>query len=110
MGIEDCAVLSELLADKLITKSCHLEDALSVFDNVRRKRGQWLVQSSRHIGDCYEWRGQGVGKAFKKIEEEINHRNGVIANVNVEEMCNEARQLLKERLLSASTNGTNGSS
>jgi salicylate hydroxylase len=109
MGIEDCAVLSELLADELITKNHQIEDVLAVFDIVRRKRGQWLVQSSRHIGDCYEWRAKGVGKDFKKIEEEINHRNGIIANVNVEEMCNEARQLLKDRLTSTSLNGINGS-
>ena len=109
MGIEDCAVLSELLADETISNNHDVEAALAVFDSVRRQRGQWLVQSSRHIGDCYEWLAKGVGDDFKKIESEINHRNGIIANVNVREMCEDARKQLKQRMSSASTSGSSSS-
>lgn len=105
MGIEDCAVLSELLSDGSITTRQDINTALAVFDEVRRPRGQWLVQSSQHIGNCYEWITEGVGHDFKKIEHEINTRNGIIANVNVKELCDQARSLLKERLDLVSTNG-----
>lgn len=95
MGIEDCAVLSELLADQSICSIQDIETALAVYDGVRRPRGQWLVQSSAHIGNCYEWLAKGVGSDFGKIEEQINHRNGIIANVNVPEMGAAAKKLLR---------------
>ena len=107
MGIEDCAVLSELLSHEAIAKQQDLNIVLAVFDEVRRERGQWLVQSSQHIGNCYEWIAKGVGDDFEKIEHEIKTRNGIIANVNVRGMCDQARALLKERLAS-SANSTNG--
>jgi salicylate hydroxylase len=107
MGIEDCAVLSELLSHESITQQQDLNIVLSVFDKVRRERGQWLVQSSQHIGNCYEWIAKGVEDNFEKIEHEINTRNGIIANVNVRELCDQARGLLKDRL-ALSANSTNG--
>lgn len=74
--------------------------ALAAFDSSRRERSQWLVESSRFIGDCYEWRAPGVGDDFQKIEEEINRRTGFIYNVDIEDMCEEAKEVLG-RMLSA---------
>lgn len=71
-----------------------LDAALATFDATRRERTQWLVQSSRFTGDVYEWRAPGVGADLGRIEEEINRRNGIIANVDVEGMCLEARGVL----------------
>ncbi|KAI9926708.1 hypothetical protein ASPWEDRAFT_177282 [Aspergillus wentii DTO 134E9] len=96
--IEDTAVLATLLADDRVQSHKDLEAALAVYDESRRERSQWLVQSSRRIGDCYEWRAEGVGRDFAKIEEEINTRNGMIANVDVDGMCEEARGELGRRL------------
>lgn len=62
------------------------------------ERAQWLIQSSRWIGDCYEWRARGIGKDFGKIEKEINERNSIITDVNVEEMCEKARKELGSKL------------
>ena len=107
MGIEDCAVLSELLSDESITKQQDLNALFAVFNDVRRERGQWLVQSSQHIGNCYEWIAKDVGDDFDKIEHEINTRNSIIANVDVRELCEQARGFLGDRLAS-STNSTNG--
>ena len=92
--IEDSAVLAELLADDTVRTVRDLEAVFATFDDQRRERGQWLVNSSRRVGDCYEWRAQGIGKDFRKIEAEINERNGVIANVDVRKMCKIARQQL----------------
>ena len=96
--IEDSAVLAELLADRRVLTGEHLEALFATFDAVRRPRGNWLVQSSRRIGDCYEWRAEGVGQDFKAIEAEISSRNSTIANVDCKEMCYEARRQLGKQL------------
>lgn len=96
--IEDSAVLAELLADERVTSRDALEAVFSTFDSQRRERGRFLVETSRFIGECYEWQADGVGTDFKRIEEEINKRNGMIANIDVVKMCEEARYELGERL------------
>ncbi|KAL1953766.1 hypothetical protein VTO42DRAFT_2297 [Malbranchea cinnamomea] len=98
--IEDSAVLAELIADERVTSGRDLEAVFAAFDSTRRERGQWLVQSSRFIGDCYEWRAEGVGSDFSKIEHEINTRNGIIANIDMDEMCAQAKKELRRILLS----------
>lgn len=75
-----------------------LEAVGKTFDRVRRQRTQWLVRSSRFIGDCYEWRAEGVGRDFGRIEHEINARNRIIGDVDVEEMCRSAVGELEGRL------------
>ena len=96
--IEDSAVMAELLADERVQSGKDLEAVFAAFDASRKERGQWLVQSSRRIGDCYEWRAEGVGKNFKMIEAEINDRNDVIANVDLMQMCVQAREELAQNL------------
>ena len=96
--IEDSAVLASLLSDEHVKSAADLGVAFATFNDRRKERGQWLVQSSRWIGDCYEWRAKGIGRNFAKIENEINDRNGIIANVDVEQMCAEAREDLEKRL------------
>ncbi|KAI9040779.1 FAD/NAD(P)-binding domain-containing protein [Aspergillus affinis] len=96
--IEDTAILAAMLEDDRVTSVRDLEAVLATFDSTRRERTQWLVQSSRFIGDCYEWRAEGVGRNFKKIEEAINYRNGVIANVDIRQMCKNAVDELGGRL------------
>ncbi|OQN95130.1 hypothetical protein B0A48_18794 [Cryoendolithus antarcticus] len=92
--IEDSAALAELLADDGVKAVRDLEAVFAIFNAQRRERGQWLVNSSRRVGDCYEWRAQRIGRDFGKIEAEINERNGVIANVDLRQMCKVARQQL----------------
>ncbi|KAH2138764.1 hypothetical protein KXW66_008394 [Aspergillus fumigatus] len=96
--IEDTAVLATLLEDERVQSHKDLEAALAAYDTSRRERSQWLVQSSRFIGNSYEWLAEGVGDDFKKIEEAINHRNGIIANADIPKMCQEAREQLGKRL------------
>ncbi|KEZ46252.1 Salicylate hydroxylase [Scedosporium apiospermum] len=96
--IEDTAVLAELLKDEHVRNPTDLEAVFAAFDAARRERCQWLVQSSRRIGDCYEWRATGVGRDFKKIEEEINERMGIISSLDIHEACEQAREYLKRNL------------
>ena len=103
LAIEDSAVLSEMIADERVTSSSDLETVFAAFNEVRKERGQWLVRASRRAGDLYEWRVEGVGKDFKRIEEEMNESNAVIADVEVRKMCNEAVEVLGKRLGSVKT-------
>ncbi|KAH6656041.1 hypothetical protein BKA67DRAFT_516187 [Truncatella angustata] len=96
--IEDSLVMAELLADEQVQKSSDLEAVFATFDEARRDRSHWLVQSSRFVGDCYEWRAEGVGKDFKKIEEEINSRLSTIGKVDVQKFATDARENLHARL------------
>lgn len=97
--IEDSAILAELLNDDAVRSHADLEAAFAAFDGVRRERCQWLVQSSRRIGDCYEWRAEGVGRDFKKIEREINERLDIIADIDIEGVCEQAKALLRRNRL-----------
>lgn len=91
-------MLAELLADEQVKTQHELEAVFATYDAERRSRAQWLVESSRWVGDCYELRAEGVGNDFTKIQDQINERNGIIANVNIEEMCAKAKDELRRRL------------
>ncbi|RMD44869.1 hypothetical protein DV735_g312, partial [Chaetothyriales sp. CBS 134920] len=96
--IEDSATLATLLADPRVKSPRDLAVVFETFDQARRERGHWLVQSSHHIGNTYEWLVEGIGKDFEKIEAEINRRNSVIADVDVARMCEDARVQLGKNL------------
>lgn len=90
--------MAELLIDERVREPEHLEAVFATFSAERKERGEFLVQSSRFIGDCYEWRENGVGRDMSKIEAEINKRNGIISNVDVTRLCEHARSELGKRL------------
>ncbi|KAH6993635.1 hypothetical protein EDB82DRAFT_524718 [Fusarium venenatum] len=92
--IEDSAVMAELLADEKVQSRSDLEAVFAAFDASRRERTQWLVQSSRFVGDAYEWRAKGVGKDIPGIEREINERIAVISDVEIAKSCEMAREKL----------------
>lgn len=95
MGVEDALVLAELLAR---VGEIHTEDrklllpaALQAYSNVRIERSQWLVQSSREIGEMYEWRSPLTGKDSAKIRAEFDERARKIWNHDVDAMLEKAR-------------------
>jgi salicylate hydroxylase len=98
LGIEDSAILASLLDLEQVQSPSDLEAVFATFNDRRKERGQWLVQSSRWIGDCYEWRAKGIGRDFALIEKEINERNSHIADVDVLKWCEDAREDLERRL------------
>ncbi|OKL61229.1 hypothetical protein UA08_03486 [Talaromyces atroroseus] len=102
--IEDSAVLATLLLAAVETradkegKDIPFESVFAAFDASRRERSQWLVQSSRFIGDCYQWRAEGVDRDFVRMEEEINRRVGIVSTFDVMDACEKAKEDLARRL------------
>jgi len=89
--------MAEILADERVQSLPDIEAAFAAYDESRRERGQWLVDSSRFVGNAYEWRAKGVGKDIPKIEQEINERIGVISNIDLAKSCEMARELLNKK-------------
>lgn len=87
--------MAELLADPVVQTRDDIVRALAVFDKVRRERGRWLARESRYLGDCYHWLAPGIGSEMRKIERVIAEGNRVIGDVDVGEMCFDARVLLR---------------
>ena len=98
--IEDAAVMADLLAapEAQSHGAKGFESAFQVFSDVRKERTQWLVESSRRSGDLYEWRAEGVGKDFAKIEHECRERDVKIWNGQIDDMIKEAMQKLSASL------------
>lgn len=95
--------MAEMLADPSLQSIADLEHAFAAFSNLRQKRGQFLVQSSRRMGDIYEWRAEGVGRDFGKAAAEIRERCAAIGDVSVREMCDEAKSALHSGQKAASS-------
>ena len=104
--IEDSAVLSELLATAAIKlkngsnlgKNQLLEATFATFEAARKERTQWLVQSSRLLGDLYEWRAEGYGSNIEKIKEEVISRSQKIWDYDIKGAVEEAVAELKKRI------------
>lgn len=90
--------MAELLADEHVKSRDDLDAVFSAYNALRRPRCTWLTQSSRFIGKCYDWHGEGVGNDFAKIEAEMVGRNSLIADVDIENLCESARLVLHTKL------------
>lgn len=110
-GIEDALVLSTLLGTELLStlsnddqevvklsKRDRLRAAFEVYDTVRRDRAQWLVESSRIIGEVYEWQHPETGDDSEKCHHEAYWRSHRIWDYDVDDMVKKAEQMLLQRL------------
>jgi salicylate hydroxylase len=92
------AVLSTLLADESLRGPEDLEAVFLAYDESRRPRTQWLVQSSRRAADLYEWRDPKKGKDYDGILREINERQAYIWNLDLQLELDSARRSLTRQL------------
>ncbi|KAH8693298.1 hypothetical protein BGW36DRAFT_302536 [Talaromyces proteolyticus] len=96
MGVEDALVLSELLDHvqslPVSARPHSLAAALQAFSTVRIERSQWLVQSSREIGDIYEWRYPDTGEDSAKCKAEFEWRTKKIWDFDVDAMVAESKK------------------
>lgn len=102
MGVEDALVLAELLArvqaGPIEGRPWQLAAALQAYSGVRIERTQWLVQSSREMGDIYEWRYPPTGKDGAKIQAEFSQRARKIWDFDVNVMLDEARKEFEKQV------------
>jgi salicylate hydroxylase len=108
MGIEDGAVMAELLAEAqrrvqsshegAVTTATALEAAFLTFDACRRERTQWWVQNSRVCGEVFQWRHPSSGRDAERCKEELERRAQQIWSSDVEGMVKDAVKELGETL------------
>jgi salicylate hydroxylase len=106
-AIEDGAVLAwllsavnaRLIADVDTSKKAYLvEKALQTYDNIRLERAQWLVETSRYIGEMYEWQNTRVGSDHMLSAKEIDWRCRRIWDYDVDGMMRQTRELFDRHL------------
>ncbi|KAL8737332.1 MAG: hypothetical protein Q9181_001788 [Wetmoreana brouardii] len=104
-AIEDGAVLARLLdtaGSSLhgagVDRSRAIDAALEAYNAVRIERARWLVESSRFVGEMYEWQDKTIGSDASKLAEEIEWRSRKIWDYDVEGMMGEANCEFDKRL------------
>ncbi|KAK3315838.1 putative monooxygenase [Apodospora peruviana] len=98
-GIEDSLVLAELLAATAeIGEGSRMTEVLQVYNEVRYERSQWLVQSSRVVGEMYEWQDKECGRDAERIGKEVERRSHLIWDYDVDEMVKTALKLMEGRI------------
>lgn len=98
-GIEDAVVLAEVVARAAeeavgssgLDKEELVQRALWTYNNVRYERTQWLVHSSRLIGELFEWQDEGAGRDPGKCEQEVYWRSHQIWDYDIEAMVKHTR-------------------
>lgn len=98
-GIEDCLTLTVLLKAVSERSKLHrptaVRAALQVYNHVRYDRSQWIMDTSRVVGDIYEFQDSNCGSNHTKIAQEIHDRSHRIWDYDIDAMVNEAKKLFE---------------
>ena len=109
MGVEDALVLAELLAHVAARpakgRPQQLAAALRAYSGERLERTHWLVQSSREMGDMYQWRYAPVGEDGAKFKAEHTQRTRKIWDFDVNAMVDRAKKDFEKQTGAVSSNG-----
>ena len=99
-GVEDALALSTVMEEVVTTlkrrgkgasKSAALTAAFEAYDVTRRERSQWLVRSSRSVGDTYEWAHPDCGSDPEKCLKEIEWRTHKIWHFDIDTSLRDVR-------------------
>ncbi|KAB8231151.1 hypothetical protein ETB97_008503 [Aspergillus alliaceus] len=119
-GIEDALCLSTLMSELIMdlrdsrtSKANALRIAFETYDQIRRTRTQWLVNSSRRVCDLFqqpEWANPAKRVKTESCFEEVKDRSYKIWHFNSAAMVDETIQNYRERmqLVTNSAKGANG--
>ncbi|KAK5656799.1 hypothetical protein OQA88_4347 [Cercophora sp. LCS_1] len=103
-AIEDGAVLAHLLGvvDEHTkahpgdacgrTKAALVRKALETYNTVRLERALWLVETSRQVGNMYEWQDPHVVSDHQKCADEIDWRCRKIWHYDIDAMMEETKE------------------
>ncbi|KAJ0159376.1 Salicylate hydroxylase [Colletotrichum tanaceti] len=95
--IEDAAVMASLLAADGVGPGAAVEAAFATFDAHRRRRGEWLVESSRRAGQLFELKSEH-GRDFEKVGAELKAAAETLWGFRVEDNIRQAVEDLRRRL------------
>lgn len=107
MGVEDALVLCEVLdtaqahvrAEAIKSDQTQIgqirrvavERALHAFSRSRKDRTQWLVRSSREMGEMYQWRFGATGREPDRCHSKLEQASRKLWEFNVDKMVAEAK-------------------
>ncbi|KAI8622915.1 putative salicylate hydroxylase [Xylariaceae sp. FL1651] len=100
MGVEDALVLCEVLAEardrrrdskSQTTDRLVVNRALQAFSSVRLERSQWLVHSSREMGEMHQWRHGPTGRDAQSCRAKLEKASRRLWDFSVEKMVLDAR-------------------
>ncbi|KAK8075460.1 hypothetical protein PG997_010123 [Apiospora hydei] len=104
-GFEDALVLTEVLtvlAERAgVVGADVVTEALGVYSDMRYERSQWLVKSSRHVGDTFAWKDGLGGIDKEKFGRDLEDRSHHLWDYDIDDMVKETRSRLKLRLARA---------
>lgn len=113
-GVEDVAVLCavlDLAAKRVDATKCGpkgkaalITTAFETYDAVRRERAQWLIESSRIIGNLYEWQDNEVGSDASKCHDEVYWRSHRIWDYDIDTMMRETAKVFEVRVAEVTKN------
>lgn len=100
-AIEDSLALATALEDVAerfdsapltsMDKKDAVQAALNAYESVRLERTRWLVETSRFIGDMYEWQVPSCGIDPTKCREEVEERSHRIWDYDIGGMVEETK-------------------
>ncbi|KAH8901537.1 putative monooxygenase [Thozetella sp. PMI_491] len=102
-GIEDALALAELFASvnqssASVPLAEQAAEALAAYNEVRYERAQWLVKSSRIVGEMYEWRHEETKDLGERWCQEFEARCHKIWDFDVGEMVQKALEMFREKV------------
>lgn len=108
MGVEDALVVCEVLdvaRDRIGRdepgqidgrKTSPIEKALQVYSRERMSRSQWVVRSSREMGQMYQWRYGPTGRDVERSRTKLERASRRIWDYDVEDMVAQSRAAAAE--------------
>lgn len=96
--LEDSATILQKSSDADAQKDTILQAALSAYQDVRYERTRWVVETSRFIGEIYEWQVPEIGNDPVKGLAEAESRCRKIWDYDIDEMVQEMKQLFAARI------------
>ncbi|KAI1370688.1 hypothetical protein F4677DRAFT_457719 [Hypoxylon crocopeplum] len=108
MGVEDALVIATVL-DMVNTRARDgsiatgsvggaVASTFRSFNAVRLERSNWMTQSSREMGDIYEWRHPATGRDAEKCKAEFERRSRIVWDFDVDKMVAEVKSECGRRL------------
>jgi salicylate hydroxylase len=104
-GIEDALALATALDEAQsmlrhhgLSPAAVVTAAFESYSHIRYNRTQWLVQSSREMGNVYEWSHPGVMDDPEKCKAEFESRNRMLWDFDIDKMMEDTRSKINQSL------------